>query len=68
VVFDFQMSRGRDGRKRFLGSFAGLLQTDAYIAYEKVGGPQLVHAGCWTHYLASAVIQGSHGNVLDEAC
>lgn len=49
VVFDFQMSRGRDGPKRFLGSFAGLLQTDAYIAYEKVGGPQLVHAGCWTH-------------------
>jgi hypothetical protein len=25
------------------------LQTDGYVAYEKVGGPGLVHAGCWAH-------------------
>jgi hypothetical protein len=43
------MGRGRDGPKEFLGKFEGLLQTDAYIAYEKVGGPKLVHAGCWSH-------------------
>jgi hypothetical protein len=24
-------------------------QTDGYVAYEKVGGPKLVHAGCWAH-------------------
>src|SRR6202044_3865930 len=25
------------------------LQTDGYAAYESVGGPKLVHAGCWSH-------------------
>jgi len=49
VVFDFRMGRGRDGPREFLGNFAGLLQTDGYIAYEKVGGAKLVHAGCWSH-------------------
>jgi hypothetical protein len=49
VVFDFQLGRGRDGPKQFLRNFAGLLQTDGYIAYEKVGGPKMVHAGCWAH-------------------
>lgn len=49
VVFDFRLGRGRDGPKQFLGQFEGILQTDAYIAYEQVGGPKLVHAGCWTH-------------------
>ena len=49
VVFDFRMGRGRDGPKEFLGNFEGLLQTDGYIAYEKVGGPKLVHACCWAH-------------------
>jgi transposase len=49
VVFDFCMGRGREGPKEFLGQFEGILQTDGYIAYEKVGGPKLVHAGCWAH-------------------
>jgi transposase len=49
VVFDFRLGRGRDGPKAFLGNFTGLLQTDGYAAYEKVGGPNLVHACCWTH-------------------
>jgi len=50
VVFDFQMGRGREGPRNFLGQFAGLLQTDGYIAYESdVGGPGMVHAACWAH-------------------
>jgi transposase len=49
VVFDFRLGRGRDGPKQFLGQFEGILQTDAYIAYEQVGGPKMVHAGCWAH-------------------
>jgi hypothetical protein len=49
VVFDFRLGRGRDGPKQFLGQFEGILQTDGYIAYEKVGGPKIVHAACWTH-------------------
>jgi transposase len=49
VVFDFCLGRGREGPKEFLGTFEGILQTDGYVAYEKVGGPKLVHAGCWAH-------------------
>lgn len=49
VVFDFQMGRGREGPKSFLGNFRGLLQTDGYKAYDKVGGPGIVHAACLAH-------------------
>ena len=49
MVFEFQLGRGRAGPKRFLEGFEGLLQTDGYIAYEKVGGPKMVHAACWAH-------------------
>ncbi len=50
VVFDFRMSRGREGPKQFLGAFAGILQTDDYVAYERgLGGPGMVHACCWSH-------------------
>jgi len=49
VVFDFQLGRGRDGPKKFLAGFNGVLQTDGYAAYDKVGGPQLVHGACWSH-------------------
>ncbi len=49
VVFDFRLGRGRDGPRRFLGEFEGILQTDGYSAYEGVGGPKLVHAACWAH-------------------
>jgi transposase len=50
VVFDFRMSRGREGPARFLDKFEGILQTDGYAAYDRgVGGPKIVHAACWTH-------------------
>jgi transposase len=49
VVFEFQMGRGRAGPKRFLEGFEGLLQTDGYVAYEKVGGLKMVHVACWAH-------------------
>ena len=49
AVFDFQLGRGREGPKLFLGQFDGILQTDGYAAYEKVGGPKMVHACCWAH-------------------
>jgi transposase len=49
VVFDFRLGRGRDGPKEFLGQFEGILQTDGYGAYDHVGGPEIVHAGCWSH-------------------
>ena len=49
VVFDFRMGRDRAGPKLFLGNFEGLLQTDGYKAYDKVGGPGIVHAACLSH-------------------
>jgi transposase len=49
VVFDFRLGRGREGPKRFLGHFEGILQSDGYAAYEQVGGPKMVHAACWAH-------------------
>jgi transposase len=73
VVFDFRMGRGRDGPKEFLGKFEGLLQTDGYVAYQGVGGPKIVHACCWSHYLDNAVIWSVHaepagGAVPARAC
>jgi hypothetical protein len=58
VVFDFRLGRGRDGPRQFLGQFEGLLQTDGYAAYDQIGGPKMVHAGCWSHaerYFSEAV-------------
>ena len=49
AVFDFRLGRGRAGPKEFLDRFEGILQTDGYIAYDRVGGPKLVHAACWAH-------------------
>ena len=49
TVFDFRLGRDRAGPKKFLENFHGILQTDAYRAYDKVGGRGMVHAGCWTH-------------------
>jgi transposase len=49
TVFDFCMGRGREGPKRFLENWEGILQTDGYQAYDGVGGPKLVHVGCWAH-------------------
>jgi transposase len=43
------MGRGREGPKDFLGRFAGILQTDGYVAYERVGGTGMVHAACRAH-------------------
>jgi transposase len=49
VVFDFQLDRGAHGPRQFLTEFGGILQTDGYAAYGKVGGKNMVHAGCWAH-------------------
>ena len=50
TVFDFRMSRGRQGPAQFLDRFEGILQTDAYVAYDReIGGVNMVHACCWAH-------------------
>jgi hypothetical protein len=32
-----------------LRQWEGILQTDGYQAYDNIGGPKLVHVGCWAH-------------------
>jgi transposase len=49
TVFDFQLGRGREGPQKFLGAWEGILQTDGYQVYDGVGGPKLIHVGCWAH-------------------
>ena len=49
VVFDFRMGRDGEGPKLFLGEFNGILQTDGYSAYDRAGGPKMVHACCMAH-------------------
>ena len=49
TVFDFRMGRGREGPKQFLDGYDGILQTDGYAAYDRVGGAGMVHAACWAH-------------------
>jgi transposase len=49
TVFDFCLGRGREGPKKFLGPWEGILQTDGYQAYDDIGGTKLVHVGCWAH-------------------
>jgi len=49
VVYDFQMGRAREGPANFLAPFGGRLQSDGYAAYGKIGGPSLLHFGCWAH-------------------
>ena len=43
------MSRGREGPKNFLQGFRGVVQTDAYGAYDSAITEHIVHAGCWAH-------------------
>jgi transposase len=49
VVFDFCMSRAREGPAEFLRDYGGILQCDGYQGYEKIGAPEIVRAGCLAH-------------------
>ncbi len=49
-VFDFTISRSRDGPQRFLREFSGTLLADAYGGYDGIVLNQdLPRAGCWSH-------------------
>jgi Transposase IS66 family len=39
----------REGPRRFLGNFEGLLQSDGYGGHDHIGGKGIVHAACWAH-------------------
>jgi transposase len=49
-VFDFTISRSRDGPNRFLKEFSGALLADAYGGYDGIVlDRDLRRAGCWSH-------------------
>lgn len=49
-VFDFTLSRARDGPAQFLRDFRGTLLADAYGGYDGiVVNQELPRAGCWSH-------------------
>jgi hypothetical protein len=52
VVFDWNVSRSREGPREFLTGFKGQLQTDGYGVYESLArerNGELVLIGCWAH-------------------
>jgi transposase len=52
VVFEWHISRSREGPRAFLKSFRGQLQTDGYGVYESLArerGEELILVGCWAH-------------------
>jgi transposase len=52
VVFEWQVSRSREGPREFLKSFCGKLQTDGYGVYESLARErdgELILIGCWAH-------------------
>ena len=49
MVFDFCMSRAREGPAEFLAGYGGILQCDGYQGYGKIGAPAMIRAGCLAH-------------------
>ncbi len=50
VVYDFRLSRARDGPTDFLTSFEGYLQVDGYAGYNEVCEQDAVtKVACWAH-------------------
>ena len=46
-IFEYQPTRAAEHPKRFLSGFKGLLQTDGYVAYDKV--ENVTRCGSWAH-------------------
>ncbi len=50
AVYDFTLSRARDGPKKFLEGFRGYLQADAYSGYDCIFAGDAIHeVACWVH-------------------
>ena len=61
TVYDFTMSRSRDGPAAFLSDYRGFLQADAFAGYDGIflgsdGGVEEV--ACWAHARASSSTRG----------
>jgi transposase len=52
IIYDYTPTRERAGPERFLASYRGYLQADAYVAYDSFftnPARGLVEVGCWAH-------------------
>jgi transposase len=52
TVYDFTMSRARDGPAEFLAEYSGFLQADAYGGYDGIflnSDGRIVEVACWAH-------------------
>ena len=52
VIFEWNISRSREGPRHFLKNFRGKLQTDGYGVYESLARErdgELILIGCWAH-------------------
>jgi transposase len=52
IIYDYTPTRERAGPERFLKSYRGYLQADAYVAYDSFfTNPErgMVEVGCWAH-------------------
>lgn len=50
AVYDFTISRERDGPQEFLDGYKGYLQADAYSGYDCIFASRQVHeVACWIH-------------------
>jgi len=50
TMYDFTMSRGREGPSEFFKGYEGYLLTDDYAGYnEVVQNEEIVPVGCWAH-------------------
>jgi transposase len=68
-VFDFTLSRSRDGPVKFLGDYQQTLLADAYGGYDGVVvGNQITRAGCWAHARRKFVdAEKTHPQIAAEA-
>ena len=51
-VYDFSMSRSRDGPQAFLQSYRGYLHADAYAGYDAIylgSAREIIEVACWAH-------------------
>lgn len=50
AVYDFTITRERDGPQKFLNGYSGYLQADAYSGYDCIFASKQVHeVACWIH-------------------
>ena len=50
TMYNFTMSRSREGPSRFFKGYKGYLLTDDYAGYNEVlRNEEIVHLGCWAH-------------------